>query len=179
MACMSIEDVQRGSFEAQAADPVSTLATCFLWGLFCFLSVLLGWLLVFPPKRLQNKAIPSLSKTIKMILVSISPSNVTKGWNFIKAESLIGEGNGNPLQHSCLGNPMDRGAWWITAHRVTKSRSRFSNQTTATAKSLIPQWRKEGKVGILVNNCPGQESSVPTPEALLKDHSLSNACFLF
>ena len=31
-----------------------------------------------------------------------------------------GEGNGNPLQYSCLGNPMDRGAWWATAHGVTK-----------------------------------------------------------
>ena len=27
-----------------------------------------------------------------------------------------GEGNGNPLQDSCLGNPMDRGAWWLTVH---------------------------------------------------------------
>ena len=32
-----------------------------------------------------------------------------------------GEGNGNPLQNSCLGNPMDRGDWWDAAHRVTKS----------------------------------------------------------
>ena len=32
-----------------------------------------------------------------------------------------GEGNGNPLQCSCLENPMDGGAWWATAHRVTKS----------------------------------------------------------
>ena len=31
------------------------------------------------------------------------------------------EGNGNPLQHACLENPMDRGAWWATVHRVTKS----------------------------------------------------------
>ena len=30
-----------------------------------------------------------------------------------------GEGNGNPLQYSCLGNPMDRGAWWATAQVVT------------------------------------------------------------
>jgi len=30
-------------------------------------------------------------------------------------------GNGNPLQYSCLGNPMDRGAWWATVHGVTKS----------------------------------------------------------
>ena len=32
-----------------------------------------------------------------------------------------GEGNGNPLQYSCLGNPMDRGAWWATVHGVSKS----------------------------------------------------------
>ena len=31
-----------------------------------------------------------------------------------------GEGNGNPLQYSCLGNPVDRGAWQATVHRVTK-----------------------------------------------------------
>ena len=31
-----------------------------------------------------------------------------------------GEGNGNSLQYSCLGNPMDRGAWWATVHGVTK-----------------------------------------------------------
>jgi len=32
-----------------------------------------------------------------------------------------GEGNGNPLQYSCLGNPMDRGTWQVTCHGVTKS----------------------------------------------------------
>ena len=31
-----------------------------------------------------------------------------------------GEVNGNPLQYSCLGNPMDREAWWATVHLVTK-----------------------------------------------------------
>ena len=34
-----------------------------------------------------------------------------------------GGGHGNPLQHSCLGNPMERGAWWATIHGVTKSQS--------------------------------------------------------
>ena len=34
-----------------------------------------------------------------------------------------GEGNGNPLQYSCLENPMDRGAWWATVHGVTKSQT--------------------------------------------------------
>ena len=32
-----------------------------------------------------------------------------------------GEENSNPLQYSCLGNPMDRGAWWATVHGVTES----------------------------------------------------------
>ena len=34
-----------------------------------------------------------------------------------------GEGNGSPFQYSCLGNPMDRGVWWATVHRVVKSQT--------------------------------------------------------
>ena len=41
-----------------------------------------------------------------------------------------GEGNGNPLQHSCLGNPMDCGAWKTTVHGVAESWTWFSNWTT-------------------------------------------------
>ena len=40
-----------------------------------------------------------------------------------------GEGNGNPLQYSCLENPMDGGAWWATVHGVAKSRTRLSDFT--------------------------------------------------
>ena len=36
----------------------------------------------------------------------------------------LGEGNGNPFQYSCLGNPMDRGAWQATVHGVTKELGR-------------------------------------------------------
>ena len=43
-----------------------------------------------------------------------------------------GEGNGNPLQYSCLENPMDGGAWWATVHGVTKSRTRLSKFTYTT-----------------------------------------------
>ena len=38
-----------------------------------------------------------------------------------------GEGNGNPLQYSCLENPMDRGAWWAAVNGVAKSRTRLSD----------------------------------------------------
>ena len=42
-----------------------------------------------------------------------------------------GEGNGNPLQYSCLENPMDREAWQATVHGVAKSRTRLSDFTFA------------------------------------------------
>ena len=38
-----------------------------------------------------------------------------------------GEGNGHPLQYSCLGNPMDRGAWQATVHGISKSWTRLSD----------------------------------------------------
>ena len=48
-----------------------------------------------------------------------------------------GEGNGNPLQYSCLENPMDGGAWWATVHGVTKSPTRLSDFNFQT---LIAMW---------------------------------------
>ena len=45
------------------------------------------------------------------------------------------EGNGNPLQYSCLENPMDGEAWWATAHAVAKSRTQLRDIT-----SLAVQW---------------------------------------
>ena len=49
-----------------------------------------------------------------------------------------GEGNGNPLQYSCLENSMDRGAWQATVHGVAKSQTRLSDQHAHTQ-------RKRGK----------------------------------
>ena len=40
-------------------------------------------------------------------------------------EDSPGEGDGNPLQYSCLENPIDRGAWWATVHGVAKSWTRL------------------------------------------------------
>ena len=56
------------------------------------------------------------------------------------SERSPGEGNGNPLQYSCLENPMDRGAWWATVHGVAKSGTRLSNFTI---------WMKIGFIGML------------------------------
>ena len=40
-----------------------------------------------------------------------------------ESERSPGEGHGNPLQYSCLVNPMDRGAWWATVHGLTKGQT--------------------------------------------------------
>ena len=68
-----------------------------------------------------------------------------------------GEGNGTPLQCSCLENPMDRGSWWAAVHGVTRSRTRLSNFTLffhfhslekemATHSSVLA-WRIPGTAG--------------------------------
>ena len=56
-----------------------------------------------------------------------------------------GVGNGNPLQDSCLENPMDRGAWWATVHGVAKIQTQLRNWTTTMINSVcvwipIPQF---------------------------------------
>ena len=48
-------------------------------------------------------------------------------------------GHGNPLQHSCLENPMNRGAWWTTVHGVAKSQTRLKRLNMQHAKALA-QW---------------------------------------
>ena len=73
-------------------------------------------------------------------------------FKFLSSQS--GEGNGNPLQYSCLENPMDGGAWWASVHGVAKSRTQLSDFTftfhfhasekeMATHSSVLP-WRIPG-----------------------------------
>ena len=76
---------------AQISTSPSTVNPQFLF--FCFVSHTLG----FPSGLAVKMGVPSL------------------GW-----EDSPGEVNGNPLQYSCLGNPMDRGAWRATVHGVTR-----------------------------------------------------------
>ena len=60
------------------------------------------------------------------------------------AWKIPGGGHGNSLQYSCLGNPVDRGAWWATVHGVTKRWTRLNAHSTDTPvlhqSSLPPSW---------------------------------------
>ena len=55
------------------------------------------------------------------------------------------EGNGNPFQYFCLGNPTDRGAWPSTAHGITKNWTQLSNQTRQVQRAL-QSYLKQGQL---------------------------------
>ena len=72
-------------------------------------------------------------------LVGCSPwgrwgSHTTERLHFHFSLSCIGEGNGNPLQHSCLENPRDRGAWWAAVCGVTQSRTRLKRLSSSSRR---------------------------------------------
>ena len=74
-------------------------------------------------------------------LVGCSPwgrweSDTTERLHFHFSLSCIGEGNGNPLQCSCLKNPRDGGAWWAAIYGVTQSRTRLRRLSSSSSKAV-------------------------------------------
>ena len=67
-----------------------------------------------------------------------------------------GEGNGNPLQYSCLENPMDGGAWRVTVHGVAKSRIQLKTNTLAgyigTYALVDHQWAKSLQLCLILRS---------------------------
>ena len=72
-------------------------------------------------------------------LVGYSPwgreeSDTTERLHFYFSLSCTGEGNGNPLQYSCLENPMDRGAWWAAIYGAIQSRTRLKRLSSSSSR---------------------------------------------
>ena len=68
-----------------------------------------------------------------MSVVKDFPANAGDTGSIRRSERPAGEGNSNPLQYSCLGNPMNRETWWARAHGVTKEldmTEQLNNNTT-------------------------------------------------
>ena len=75
-------------------------------------------------------------------LVGCSPwgrweSDTTERLHFPFSLSCIGEGNGNPLQCSCLESPRDRGAWWAAVYGVAQSRTRLKWLSSSSSSSTL------------------------------------------
>ena len=82
-------------------------------------------------------------------LVGCSPrgpeeSDTTGRLHFHFSLSCIGEGNGNPLQCSCLENPRDRGAWWASVYGVAQSRTWLKQLSSGSSRMLIGLKAGEG-----------------------------------
>ena len=67
-------------------------------------------------KYYNNNRASLVDHTVKNLLANAADMDLIPGSGIS-----LGEGNGNPLQYSCLGNPMNRGAWGATVRGVTKS----------------------------------------------------------
>ena len=67
--------------------------------------------------------IPWMEEPGRLQLWGREESDTTERLHFLFSLSFIGEGNGNPLQCSCLENPRDGGAWWAAVSGVTQSRT--------------------------------------------------------
>ena len=100
--------------------------------------------------------------------------DMTEQLHFHFSLSCIGEGNGNPLQCSCLENPRDGGAWWAAVHGIAGSRAQLSDFTftfhfhalekeMATHSSVLA-WRIPG-MGSLVGCCLWGRTELDTTEA--------------
>ena len=75
-------------------------------------------------------------------LVGCSPRgryklDTTERLHFHFSLSCIGEGNGNPLQCSCLENPRDGGTWWAAAYGVPQSRTRLKRLSSSSSSSIL------------------------------------------
>ena len=106
--------------------------------IFLFLTVQRGSFLTYtpthpPPRRRQWHPTPVLLPGKShgwTSLVGCCPwgceeSDTTEPFPFHFSLACVGEGNGNPLQCSCLENPRDGGAWWAAVYGVTQSRARL------------------------------------------------------
>ena len=103
---------------------------------FIMMKVIYEWACVSDRKYYQKFAtLPWTSlvaQTVKCLAYNVGDLGLTPGLG-----RSSGEGNGNPLQYSCLENPMDRGAWWATVHGVAKSRTRLSGFTLTFTMVLL------------------------------------------
>ena len=78
--------------------------------------------------------------------------DTTEQLHFHFSLSCIGEGNGNPLQCSCLENPRDGGAWWAAVHGVAQSRTRLKRRSSSSSSSILSSWASQ--VVLVITNLP-------------------------
>ena len=85
--------------------------------------------------------------------------DTTERLHFHFSLSCIGEGNGNPLQCSCLENPRDGGAWWAAVYGVTQSRTRLKRLSSSSSSICIECYLKKKHLVIWSERTTKRKSS--------------------
>ena len=93
-------------------------------------------------------------------------------WVTLLSLSCIGEGNGNPLQCSCLVNPWDGGAWWAAVYGVAQSQTRLKqlSSSSSSSDSVVKNLpANAGDMGLIpgLGRCPGEGNSNPLHFSIL------------
>ena len=78
---------------------------------------------------------PSPSQGSEWVCVCMCVHVGLHTWGWKVARLTVGEGNGNPLQYSCLENPVDSGAWWAAVYGVEQSRTRLKRLSSSSSSS--------------------------------------------
>ena len=73
-------------------------------------------------------------------------SDITEQLHFPFSLSCIGEGNGSPLEYSCLENPRDGGAWWAAVYGVAQSRTRLTRLSSSSSSNITSSGTEEVKI---------------------------------
>ena len=86
---------------------------------------------------------------------------MTERLDFHFSLSCIGEGNGNPLQYSCLENPRDGGAWWAAIYGVAQSRTRLKQLSSSSSSNQLLMGFPGGSEGKAAACNEGDLGSIP------------------
>ena len=77
------------------------------------------------------------------LVVKNPPANAADAGSIPGSGRSLGGGNGNPLQYSCLDNPMGRGAWWATVHGIAKGQTQLSEHTHTPPAVYCGLWKSQ------------------------------------
>ena len=106
---------------------------------FSFLFFFLDWVgekAMTPHSSTLAWKIPWMEEPGRLQSMGSLESDMTERLHFHFSPSCIGEGNGNPLQCSCLENPRDGGAWWAAVYGAAQSRTRLKRLSSSSSSRL-------------------------------------------
>ena len=84
--------------------------------------------------------IPWMEEPCGLQSMGLRRVDTTERLHFHFSLSCTGEGNGNPLQYSCLENPRDRGAWWTAVYGVAQSRTRLKRLSSSSSSGSVAKY---------------------------------------